>query len=269
MKEYYLRLYLKEGASEEEVKNAYRKLAKKFHPDKNLEYNEFEEEFKLIQDAYEKLISYFAGQQFKTENKKNSATATGDKAEKSNSREKPSDTPQSETKESNAKSDSKVNETETNTSIRSNTCFVEGTKDIVVEHFTYTISGIKFSKTIGGEFSNSSADGVYLIINLSLINTSNEARTLSNSEFKLFDENNNRFDTLIDEVWYLGISGNKTFFEKKCQPNILTYGYLIFEVPEIKEYYLELNGGKNNGWPSYVKKIISLLNSKMLTAQPN
>lgn len=55
MREYYSRLFLKDGASIEEVKKAHRKLVKKFHPDKNQE-NEFTEEFKLIQEAYEILI---------------------------------------------------------------------------------------------------------------------------------------------------------------------------------------------------------------------
>lgn len=59
MKEYFSRLFLTENATYEEVKTAYRKLAKKFHPDKNLEGNEFEEEFKLVQEAYQKLSSYF------------------------------------------------------------------------------------------------------------------------------------------------------------------------------------------------------------------
>ena len=58
MKEYYSRLYLHEGSSKEEVKVAYRKLVKKFHPDKNQESNDYSEEFKLIQEAYEKLINY-------------------------------------------------------------------------------------------------------------------------------------------------------------------------------------------------------------------
>lgn len=59
MKEYYSRLFLKDGSSIEEVKKAHRKLVKKFHPDKNETSNEFTEEFKLIQEAYEKLMDYF------------------------------------------------------------------------------------------------------------------------------------------------------------------------------------------------------------------
>ena len=58
MKEYYQRLFLNDGASIDEVKKAYRKLVKKFHPDKNQESNEYTEEFKLIQDAYEKLVDF-------------------------------------------------------------------------------------------------------------------------------------------------------------------------------------------------------------------
>lgn len=57
MREYYSRLFLKDGASIEEVKKAHRKLVKKFHPDKNQE-NEFTEEFKLIQEAYEVLLRH-------------------------------------------------------------------------------------------------------------------------------------------------------------------------------------------------------------------
>lgn len=67
MKEYYSRLFLKDGASIEEVKKAHRKLIKKFHPDKNEGDNEFTEEFKLIQEAYEKLISYL-GQNRQSQN---------------------------------------------------------------------------------------------------------------------------------------------------------------------------------------------------------
>ncbi|MNX95592.1 Chaperone protein DnaJ [compost metagenome] len=50
------------GASEEEIKKSYRRLAKKYHPDGNLELSEAEREefahrFLEIQDAYEELVS--------------------------------------------------------------------------------------------------------------------------------------------------------------------------------------------------------------------
>ena len=53
-KDYYRVLGVEKGAGEEEVKKAYRKMALKFHPDKNKE-PDAEERFKEIAEAYEVL----------------------------------------------------------------------------------------------------------------------------------------------------------------------------------------------------------------------
>jgi len=51
-KDYYQVLGLKKGASSQEIKKAYRKLAIKYHPDKNPGNKEAEEKFKEINEAY-------------------------------------------------------------------------------------------------------------------------------------------------------------------------------------------------------------------------
>ena len=51
-KDYYEVLGLPKGASKEEIKKTYRKLAVKFHPDKNPNNPEAEEKFKEISEAY-------------------------------------------------------------------------------------------------------------------------------------------------------------------------------------------------------------------------
>ncbi|MCY6959706.1 molecular chaperone DnaJ [Clostridium brassicae] len=54
-KDYYKVLGISNGASEDEIKKAYRKLAMKYHPDRNPGDKEAEEKFKDINEAYQVL----------------------------------------------------------------------------------------------------------------------------------------------------------------------------------------------------------------------
>jgi molecular chaperone DnaJ len=54
-KDYYELLGLQKGASDDEIKKAFRKLAIKYHPDKNQGDKEAEEKFKEINEAYQVL----------------------------------------------------------------------------------------------------------------------------------------------------------------------------------------------------------------------
>jgi len=55
-KDYYKILGLKRGASKEEIKQAFRSLARKYHPDVNQNKKESEEKFKELNEAYQNLM---------------------------------------------------------------------------------------------------------------------------------------------------------------------------------------------------------------------
>lgn len=55
MKDYYYFLGVKQNASEEDIRKAYRKLSLKYHPDKNDNDDFFEARFREIQEAYDLL----------------------------------------------------------------------------------------------------------------------------------------------------------------------------------------------------------------------
>lgn len=61
MKNPYKTLEIESDASEEEIKKAYRKLAFKYHPDKNPGDKDAEEKFKEISNAYDQLINNKGG----------------------------------------------------------------------------------------------------------------------------------------------------------------------------------------------------------------
>ncbi|NDV79804.1 DUF4352 domain-containing protein [Dysgonomonas sp. 511] len=126
-------------------------------------------------------------------------------------------------------------------------------KEVSVGHFSYTVNSINFRKSVGDEFIGETADGIYLLVNLSIKNISDETRTLDNSCFYLTDANNVKFEFAVDASTALELSGHKTLFLKDCQPRIKTNGVLIFEVPEKDVYYLHLAG---NFWGTKSARII-------------
>ena len=71
VKNYYKILGVNKTASEDDIKKAYKKMALKFHPDKNKE-PDAEEKFKEIAEAYEVLSDRGKKHKYDTSNRRNS-----------------------------------------------------------------------------------------------------------------------------------------------------------------------------------------------------
>ena len=56
-RDFYEILGVAKNSSEEEIKKSYRKLAMKYHPDRNPDNKEAEEKFKEVKEAYEMLTN--------------------------------------------------------------------------------------------------------------------------------------------------------------------------------------------------------------------
>ncbi len=56
-RDYYEILGVNKDAPEEEIKKSYRKLAMKYHPDRNPDNPKAEEQFKEAKEAYEMLLT--------------------------------------------------------------------------------------------------------------------------------------------------------------------------------------------------------------------
>lgn len=124
---------------------------------------------------------------------------------------------------------------------------------IEVGNFSYLVNDAKFAKTIGNEFSQQTADGIFLIVSVTFRNNDNEEHTLDNSFFKLTDEAGTEFSSSSEGTTALEMSGKETLFLKQCNPHITKSGLIVFEVPDKKVYDIHLSGGFWNGKTAVVK----------------
>lgn len=126
-------------------------------------------------------------------------------------------------------------------------------KAIQIGHFVYTVQGVSFRKSVGDEFSEEIADGIYMLVNVSIKNISKETHILDGSLFAVTDKEGTKYEFSREVSTALEMSGKKTLFLKECQPNITTKGLLVFEVPQKGEYYLHLIG---NFWGEQSVKVL-------------
>lgn len=147
---------------------------------------------------------------------------------------------------SSASSDNDIQEGEIKT------VTVNGEKITVamVDSKLYSISAVEKVSAIKGGFSDTQADGRFLIVRLRVQNASKEPGTVSTSLLKLIDNQDREFTKSDQGQAALGMSGDKTakLFRGALNPGITQEIPVVFDVPDdAKGFKLKIPAGLFGG----------------------
>jgi hypothetical protein len=101
---------------------------------------------------------------------------------------------------------------------------LEGTK--------YTVESARTQASVGSEFFKEEADGIYVVVELTIENTKDETKTFSDNAAKFIGANDKKYSTDFDgTVAATGDDGEPLILED-MQPDVPKTGLLVFDVPE-------------------------------------
>lgn len=108
-----------------------------------------------------------------------------------------------------------------------------------VGSLAYKVERVKFKKFIGGIYTLNKADGVFVIITLTVTNRSRKEITIDNSFFKLTDDSGSEYGYSPDGTASLELSEfpGETFLGMSLNPNVAKKGKVVFEVPTKNKAY--------------------------------
>jgi len=103
------------------------------------------------------------------------------------------------------------------------TISLEGTK--------YTVKKARTSPTVGGEFMQEKADGVFVIVTLTIENTKDETKTFSDSAAKFVTKDDNSYATNSEGTIAVMGMDEEPLWLADMQPDLPKTGKLVFDVP--------------------------------------
>lgn len=100
---------------------------------------------------------------------------------------------------------------------------------VVSGNIAYTITNVQTSPTLSNEYSSTSADGIFVIVDMTLENIGKETITMTSNYVKLVDDQARVFESDSDSWMY--IDNNNNLLLKQLQPGLQTNGRIVFDVP--------------------------------------
>lgn len=262
MIEFYKILELNLDATEKDLKDAFRRLSKKYHPDKNDGSNQFVEKFRLVREAYERVLVFMKSTSFSTWRSKhfNTSRQSTSSSEKSTN-DKTQDGRNSDHYDGTKSNNSFSNHFNFYEFVNKSGLFAEDVfqnnsktirkqyslnETILMDSFEYKLINFQFAKELGNSFFKTKSDGVFLIVELEIKNISMSMVSLHNYMYRLFDGEGYFFEFSSNGLATMNFLQEPIipFFGKELNPKIKSTHKLIFEVPEIGDYFLQLCGGQ-------------------------
>ena len=125
--------------------------------------------------------------------------------------------------------------------------------ELEVGNFKFCVNKIEFKKELKSLYNAKRADGIYLLIYLTVKNITKETRTLSNSMFQVIDADKYEYEPSVDAINILALKEQETvFILKDIPPKIPKEIIIPFEVPTETVYVLKLSGGFWSNKSAYI-----------------
>nr|WP_319218505.1 DUF4352 domain-containing protein [uncultured Trichococcus sp.] len=103
-------------------------------------------------------------------------------------------------------------------------------EEVTVGDVSYVVNGVSSAETLGGEYLNKTAQGIFLVVNVTVINKGNESLDVSNTFFTLVD-GEKQYDSDSAASLYANESG-QSFFVNSINPDLSLTSNVAFDVTQ-------------------------------------
>lgn len=136
-------------------------------------------------------------------------------------------------KETASKSTTTSETTTTDSSSKASSEETEATYSVgqtfTVRDVEYTVDSVSTSQTVGDEFINKTAQGTYLLLNITVKNNGDDALSVSNDYFTLYK---GKTKYTSDSTASLYASDNTGFFLEEVNPGNALTSNVAFDIPQ-------------------------------------
>ena len=129
-------------------------------------------------------------------------------------------------------SSSKSDGTSTDNKVGSKSNPIKIGETVKLQGTQYTVMSAKIAPEVGSEFFKETANGIYVVVELTIENTKDETKTFSDEAAKFIGSNKKSYSTDIDgSIAAMGDDGEALMFED-MQPDVAKTGILVYDVPK-------------------------------------